>query len=162
MHHVYRLQFEGFGTRDNFLSGIQQFFCISSSGCSCTNEWKHQSWLLLHIQYNQYSRKTREWYMANTVSSPIYVIQILTCCFYYIHVFEFRKLVFISYEKKITNTLSQLYQNHIFLMFKCIATSSILKWSDHDVIDLTADMHRKRELDLRYSKSKMQRCYGKV
>lgn len=65
-------------------------------------------------------------------------------------------------EKKITNTLSQLYQNHIFLMFKCIAMSSILKWSDHDVIDLTADMHRKRELDLRYSKSKMQRCYGKV
>lgn len=51
MHHVYRLQFEGFGTRDNFLSGIQQFFCISSSGCSCTNEWKHQLWLLLHIQY---------------------------------------------------------------------------------------------------------------
>lgn len=108
MHHVYRLQFEGFGTRDNFLSGIQQFFCISSSGCSCTNEWKHQSWLLLHIQYNQYSRKTREWYMANTVSSPIYVIQILTCCFYYIHVFEFRKLVF-HVKKK----LQILYPNYI-------------------------------------------------
>lgn len=96
------------------------------------------------------------------LSSPIYVIQILTCCFYYIHIFEFRKLVFISCEKKITNTLSQLYQNHIFLMFKCIATSSILKWSDHDVIDLTADIHRKRELDPRYSKSKLQRCYGKM
>lgn len=46
------------------------------------------------------------------------------CCFYYM--FEFRNLIFIFTLKKLTNIIS-LSSNRVFLMFKCIVPSSILK-----------------------------------